>query len=147
MDPLPVSVHIDGLFGRWMLYVSFVEIFKKGVDALVAVYGESAGRRINAASFFSGMFLIGAIDNLIPSAENPHVVHEEKETAPLHDPAAPYPGFKAVARKGNNAALGFHEQSRQNRKLLCVGFVRERSSGHRLAGARAIMKGGGLFNP
>jgi K+/H+ antiporter YhaU regulatory subunit KhtT len=29
------------------------------------------------------MFLIGAIDNLIPSARNPHEVHEEKETAHL----------------------------------------------------------------
>jgi ZIP family zinc transporter len=49
-----------------MLYVSFVEIFFKGVDALVAVYGESAGHWINAASFLGGMFLIGVIDNLVP---------------------------------------------------------------------------------
>ena len=57
-----------GVSAGVLLYVSFVEIFYKGVDSLIAVYGESAGHWINAASFFGGMFLIGAIDNLIPSA-------------------------------------------------------------------------------
>ena len=58
-----------------MLYVSFVEIFYKGVEALVEAYGAYWGPWINAASFFGGMFLIGIIDNLIPSAENPHETH------------------------------------------------------------------------
>ncbi len=35
-----------------MLYVSFVEIFYKGIDSLVAAYGEIAGHWINVASFF-----------------------------------------------------------------------------------------------
>jgi len=105
-----------------MLYVSFVEIFYKGVDALVAVYGESGGHWINAASFFGGMFLIGAIDNLIPSAKNPHEVHEEKETAPLHDPAAPHPNFKGVEQADTDAALSFHDPSRHHKKLLRMGL-------------------------
>ncbi len=79
-----------------MLYVSFVEIFYKGVDALVAVYGQSAGHWINAISFFSGMFLIGAIDNLIPSAKNPHEVHEEEETAPSMTPPRPIQALKPL---------------------------------------------------
>ena len=105
-----------------MLYVSFVEIFYKGVDALVAVYGESAGHWINAASFFGGMFFIGAIDNLIPSAKNPHEVHEEEETAPLHDPAAPYPDFEAVALAGKEVTPGLHDHSHHHKKLLRMGL-------------------------
>jgi zinc transporter, ZIP family len=104
-----------------MLYVSFVEIFYKGVDALVAVYGESTGHWINAASFFGGMFLIAAIDNLIPSAKNPHEVHEEKETAPLHDPTAPFPDFGDVSLAGD-APFGRHDHSRHHHKLLRMGL-------------------------
>jgi len=54
-----------------MLYISFVEIFYKGGDALAAAYGEKWGPWVNTASFFAGMFVIGIIDNIIPSAENP----------------------------------------------------------------------------
>jgi ZIP family zinc transporter len=105
-----------------MLYVSFVEIFYKGVDALVAAYGEPAGHWLNAASFFGGMFLIGAIDNLIPTGRNPHEVHAEDETAPLHDPAAPFPEFKAVARAGNDADSGRHDHRPHDQKLLRMGL-------------------------
>jgi ZIP family zinc transporter len=55
-----------------MLYVSFVEIFSKGLESLVPRYGYYWSHWINAASFFGGMLLIGLIDNLIPAAENPH---------------------------------------------------------------------------
>jgi ZIP family zinc transporter len=72
-----------------MLYVSFVEIFVKGVAALTERYGNYWGHWINAASFFGGMLLIGLIDNLIPAGENPHETRSEAETMPLHDPAAP----------------------------------------------------------
>lgn len=74
-----------------MLYVSFVEIFVKGVDSLVESYGDPLGHWINACSFFGGMALIGIIDALIPHAENPHEIHSEYEIAPLHDPNAPIP--------------------------------------------------------
>jgi zinc transporter, ZIP family len=75
-----------------MLYVSFVEIFFKGVESLVERYGDPAGHWINAASFFGGMLLIGLIDNMVPAAENPHEIPTERETRPLHeskDQAAP----------------------------------------------------------
>lgn len=68
-----------------MLYVSFVEIYFKGLGALSAHYGENLGPWLNAISFFGGMLLIGLIDTLIPSAENPHEIHSEAETRPLHD--------------------------------------------------------------
>ena len=67
-----------------MLYVSFVEIFHKGLDALTQRYGEVLGAWVNVAAFFGGILLMALIDNLIPSAENPHEVHSEAETRPLH---------------------------------------------------------------
>jgi ZIP family zinc transporter len=67
-----------------MLYVSFVEIFYKGLESLTGRYGDSWGNWINAASFFGGMLLIGVIDQLIPTAENPHEIRSEDETMPLH---------------------------------------------------------------
>jgi len=70
-----------------MLYVTFVEIFIKGVERLVGRYGDYWGHWINAASFFGGMLLIGLIDNLIPSAENPHETLPEAETMLLHHPS------------------------------------------------------------
>ena len=74
-----------------MLYVSFVEILVKGADALTAEYGDYWGHWMNTAAFFGGILLIGLIDTLIPSAENPHETPSEAETAPLRDPMAPIP--------------------------------------------------------
>lgn len=57
-----------------MIYVSFVEIFVKARDSLVMFYGDSYGFWITTLSFFGGVFLIGIIDRLIPSYENPHEI-------------------------------------------------------------------------
>ncbi len=105
-----------------MLYVSFVEIFFKGIDALAAVYGDYWCHWVNVGSFFGGMGLIGLIDNLIPSAENPHEVHTAQETAPLHDPSAPMPDFDAVAADPAHAAQGAHDHRVDQRKLLRMGM-------------------------
>ena len=58
-----------------MLYVSFVEIFFKGTEAMVECLGGFWGHWANAASFFGGILLIAAIDYLVPEAENPHETH------------------------------------------------------------------------
>ena len=105
-----------------MLYVSFVEIFVKGTDALVAGYGDYWGHWINAVSFFGGILLIGIIDNLIPSAENPHETHTEQETAPLHDDTAPLPDFDAIAADPTHAAPGAHDHRVDHTKLLRMGL-------------------------
>ncbi|MBN2579250.1 MAG: zinc transporter ZupT, partial [Pirellulales bacterium] len=105
-----------------MLYVSFIEIFYKGVDALNAAYGAPWGDWINAGSFFGGLLLIGLIDNLIPSAENPHETHTEAETAPLHDPTAPLPDFEAVARQPQVAPPGAHDHTAHHHKLMRMGL-------------------------
>lgn len=102
-----------------MLYVSFVEIFVKGTDALVAAYGSYWGHWVNVASFFGGIALIGVIDNLIPAARNPHETHAGAEAAPLHNPSAPVPDFDRAAGLPE-AYVGMHDHSRQ--KLLRMGL-------------------------
>jgi len=101
-----------------MLYVSFVEIFIKGTDALVAAYGSYWGHWVNAGSFFGGIALIGIIDNLIPAAKNPHETHAVVESAPLHG-TAPEPDFGSIASAPTHGE-GMHDHSR--RKLLRMGL-------------------------
>lgn len=105
-----------------MLYVSFVEIFIKGVDSLVMAYGDYWGHWINVASFFGGIALIGLIDNLIPSSGNPHEAHTKQEIDPLHDTAAPLPDFDEIKADPVHAAPGAHDHRVQNEKLLRMGL-------------------------
>lgn len=105
-----------------MLYVSFVEIFFKGVEALTGHYGDYWGHWVNTASFFGGMLLIGLIDNLIPAAENPHEIHSEAETMPLHNPSAPIPDFSRTIVTGAAQTDGTHDHSVHHRKLMRMGL-------------------------
>jgi len=105
-----------GFSGGVMLYVSFVEIFFKGIDSLAVRYGEYWAHWINAAAFFGGILLIGVIDNLIPSAENPHETHSETETLPLHNPNAPRPVFGAAEAEGS------HDHRPDHHKLMRMGL-------------------------
>jgi len=104
-----------------MLYVSFVEIFFKGAESLSERFGDYAGSWINTASFFGGMLLIGLIDNLIPSAENPHEIHSETETRPLHDPTAPIPDFDSATTMPLRGQ-GSHDHGADHRKLMRMGL-------------------------
>lgn len=105
-----------------MLYVSFVEIFFKGVESLVERYGDPWGHWINAASFFGGMLLIGVIDNLIPAAENPHEIPSERETLPLRDPSAAGPDAGAISALAVGAA-GSRDNPSQDHKLMRMGLM------------------------
>jgi len=106
-----------------MLYVSFVEIFYKGVDALTTRYGDYWGHWVNAASFFGGMLLIGLIDNLVPAAENPHETPSEAETAPLHDSSAPVPeSYSCGAGDECLAVEQLHEDEARHKKLMRMGL-------------------------
>lgn len=105
-----------------MLYVSFVEIFFKGVASLTERYGDYWGHWINAASFFGGMLLIGLIDNLIPAAENPHETHSEAEMLPLHNPSAPLPDFQKSATTVSAQTQTSHDHSAHHEKLMRMGL-------------------------
>lgn len=104
-----------------MLYVSFVEIFIKGVDSLTLRYGDYWGHWVNAASFFGGILLIGIIDNLIPAGENPHEVHSEAETRPLHNPDAPLPD-PSEKNEETPGADGNAAVPRHDHKLMRMGL-------------------------
>ena len=91
-----------------MLYVSFVEIFIKGVDALTDTYGDYWGHWVNTGAFFAGMLLIGLIDTLIPAAENPHEIHTEAETRAIKTEEVP----KAYMR----------EHGLEEKKLMRLGL-------------------------
>lgn len=101
-----------------MLYVAFVEILSKGAASLQAHYGEAWGNWVNVASFFGGMLLIGAIDTLIPSGENPHETPTEAETRPLHlrTPAQAEAAARAVAEAGRQDFEAHHP------KLMRMGL-------------------------
>lgn len=71
-----------------MLYVSFVEIYQKGIVALEPRHGEVGAAWGIAIAFFAGMLLIGLIDAFIPHDDNPHEIRDDAELEPLHDPHA-----------------------------------------------------------
>lgn len=105
-----------------MLYVAFVEIFFKGAESLHKVYGENLGNWVNVASFFGGILVIALIDNLIPSAENPHETHSKAEMEPLHNPLAKEPDFQAIADHPEDAPAGGHDHRVDSNKLLRMGL-------------------------
>ena len=70
-----------------MLYISCVEMFPEANQVLIEYYGETMGQWLNVAGFFGGILLIGAIDLLIPSSENPHERPSESGRLALRDDA------------------------------------------------------------
>ncbi len=103
-----------------MIYVSFVEIFFKGVDALTAAYGNYWGHWVNVGAFFAGIALIALIDAAIPSAENPHETHARQESAPLRDPDAPTP--LPHVGQGATADGQRHDHALHQKSLLRMGL-------------------------
>lgn len=68
-----------GLSAGVMIYVSFVELFQQANTTLSAEWGAHTGVIVTVASFFAGILLIGVIDRLVPSIENPHEAHRVEE--------------------------------------------------------------------
>ena len=66
-----------------MIYVSFVEIIAKARDSMIESLGEVPGSWLTVVAFFGGILVIGIIDKIVPSFENPHEVRriEEMEDA------------------------------------------------------------------
>ena len=96
-----------------MLYVSFVEIFVKAKIELQAELGEVTGMWATVAAFFGGMLVIGIIDRLVPSEENPHEIHKIEEIDSLEDQMeqeTPEQKDKKLLRMGvfTALAIGIH---------------------------------------
>jgi ZIP family zinc transporter len=62
-----------------MIYVSFVEILPKANASLNSIFGEELGFLYTTVAFFAGILLIALIDILVPVAENPHELVDEKD--------------------------------------------------------------------
>jgi ZIP family zinc transporter len=65
-----------------MIYVSFVEIFFKAKESLAEAFGPTKGTWLTVVAFFGGILLIGIIDKLVPSFENPHEIRSVEEMGP-----------------------------------------------------------------
>ena len=81
-----------------MIYVSFVELLAIARHTLAETLGESTGTWLTTGSFFGGILVIGIIDRLIPSHENPH---EARAIEEMSEPA----GQKRLMRMGVLAAI------------------------------------------
>ena len=62
-----------------MIYVSFLEMMPEAQASLIVQLGKPWGSWVTVISFFGGIFLIGIIDKMVPSFENPHEVHNVEE--------------------------------------------------------------------
>ncbi len=87
-----------GLSGGVMIYVSFMELMQQASSELQLLHGASKGSLYATLAFFGGILLIGLIDRLVPSAENPHEAHTAEEMA------AP-PRDRKLMRMGTMAAI------------------------------------------
>lgn len=61
-----------GLSAGVMIYVSFVEMLFGAHSTLSELYGETHGGVYATLAFFGGIVLVGVIDKLVPSIDNPH---------------------------------------------------------------------------
>ncbi len=57
-----------------MIYVSFVDFFAKSRVILTTELGSQMGSYYSVSAFFFGILVIGLIDRLVPSVENPHKI-------------------------------------------------------------------------
>ncbi len=94
-----------------MIYVSMVEIFFKAQENLIYELGLEKGSWITVIAFFGGMFLIGIIDKLIPTSENPHELHSIEEINEEHPDAGHH--LEQMEKR---------EEAKKSGKLLRMGL-------------------------
>jgi ZIP family zinc transporter len=64
-----------------MVYVSFMEILPKALQAMIPEFGEKLASWYAVLAFFAGILIIALIDRLIPSMENPHEIRRVEDVA------------------------------------------------------------------
>jgi len=117
-----------------MIYVSFVEIFPKAKDSLVAEFGPVGGYWVTVLAFFTGIAFIAIIDKLVPSFENPHEVHRAEEMD-LPEKAA---NFKKLYRMGLFTALAIAIHNFPEGLATFISALRDPKLGIAIAVAIAI---------
>ncbi len=118
-----------------MIYVSMVEIFVKARDALSSAVGPSLGYLYTTLAFFGGILLIGLIDKLVPSFENPHEVKGIEE---MTGPAAEAARRQNLHRMGLFSALAIAIHNFPEGLATFVGGLQDPALGVSIAGAIAI---------
>lgn len=66
-----------GLSAGVMIYVSFIDIFPKALEAIASGFGDDSAYFWTTLAFFLGMALIALIDNLIPKELNIHELPDQ----------------------------------------------------------------------
>lgn len=94
-----------GLSAGVMLYVSFVELFDQSRTLFASTWGGQLGEFGVALFFFAGMGLIGLIDKLVPSFENPH---EVRQIESLNNPTKAQEGSLHHMGKLTALAIAIH---------------------------------------
>ncbi len=102
---LPFSL---GLSAGVMIYISFMELLAKSQDILTELFGNKIGGSYAALAFFGGIMIVGIIDWLVPSDENPHHLRDVEE----------------ISNKERGAdASGDATQNSDHKGLKRVGFI------------------------
>lgn len=70
---------ILGFSAGIMIYLSFLELFPEAERSIALEFGGQIAPWITTAAFFGGVFLVWAIDKLIPFHENPHEMRKVEE--------------------------------------------------------------------
>jgi ZIP family zinc transporter len=115
-----------------MIYISLVEMFVQAKGHLVSAHGERAGSWLTALAFFAGFALIGLIDKLVPSFENPHELRE------VGDAPAGASGQKALLRMGLFSALAIAVHNLPEGLATFIGGLQDPKLGVSIAVAIAI---------
>lgn len=119
-----------------MIYVSMIEIFVKGRDALESAAGASLGYLYTTLAFFGGILIIAFIDKLVPSFENPH---EIRDISDMEDAgAAEMKKRKNLHRMGIFSALAIAIHNFPEGLATFVGGLQDPALGMSIAVAIAI---------
>ncbi len=119
-----------------MIYVSMIEIFPKARVSLEAYYQRDfTAYLVTTIAFFAGIALIAAIDKLVPSAENPHEIHDVAEMSDedKHDKKK-----KSLLRMGLFSALAIAIHNFPEGLATFIGALEDPALGISIAVAIAI---------
>lgn len=117
-----------------MIYVSFVELFPKAKECLVAEIGDVGGCWTTVLAFFTGIIFIGVIDKVVPDFENPHEVHRAEEMDVQNSAVK----FKKLYRMGLFTALAIAIHNFPEGLATFISALRDMKLGVAIAIAIAI---------
>ena len=118
-----------------MIYVSLVEIFVKARQSLETVYGYPKGYGYTTLAFFIGIFIMGYIDKMIPSGENPH---EMRDVAEMEESKERISSQQELLRMGIFSALAIAIHNFPEGLATFIAAIQDTTLGVSIAIAVAI---------